>query len=147
MVLILSSTIASGEDLKMYTVLSGQEAKNIVNQCSRTSPQDITDFWIPDEKVIASIESNLEIIEQLDPELCCFSNVRISNVQNYFRQYVGILYEGHRLIYINAFLGPHSPKNWQTEAVIACDGGTSFWGVIFDPETGQFSQLAINGVA
>jgi hypothetical protein len=56
-------------------------------------------------------------------------------------------WEARRLIYINAFLEPDPPKNWRTEPVVACDGGTSFWGAIFDPATGQFSRLAINGVA
>ena len=143
----LSSTMAFAEVQKMYTILSGQEAKNISGQCSRTGPPDFTDIWIPDEKIIASIESNLDKIEHLSPDLCCLANVKITNVNSYFRQYVGIVCKGRRLIYINAFLGTDPPNNWQTEPVIACDGGTSFWGAIFDPKTGKFSQLAINGVA
>jgi hypothetical protein len=134
------------DDIK-YTTLKGQKAETIAGQCSREHPPTFTDIWVPDEKTISDLESNLKKIEQLTSSLCCFRNGRISNIQNYFRQYIGIVSKGRRLIYINAFLGPKPPINWLTEPVMACDGGLSFWGAIFDPETGEFSQLAINGDA
>ncbi len=79
--------------------------------------------------------------------LCCLRNERISNVQKYYRQYIGVVSKGRRFIYINAFLGPKPPINWLAKPVMASDGGLSFWGAIFDPETGDFSLLAINDVA
>jgi len=30
---------------------------------------------------------------------------------------------------------------------MACDGGPSFWGALYDPDTGSFSELEANGVA
>lgn len=144
----LQGATASSEMVtKMYTVLIGEEANGISMQCSRANPPQFTDTWVPDDKMVLSVEANLDKIEHLAPNLCCLRNVHISNVRGYFRQYVGIISEGRRLIYINAFRGPNTRKNWLTAPVIACDGGTSFWGAIFDPDTGEFSQLAINGVA
>ena len=32
-------------------------------------------------------------------------------------------------------------------AIRVCDGGAAFWGAVFDPETGQFSQVETNGPA
>ncbi|AAM41027.1 conserved hypothetical protein [Xanthomonas campestris pv. campestris str. 8004] len=29
----------------------------------------------------------------------------------------------------------------------ACDGGAAFWGALYDPQTGAFSEIAINGGA
>jgi hypothetical protein len=29
----------------------------------------------------------------------------------------------------------------------ACDGGKGFWGILFNIETKEFSELAFNGVA
>jgi hypothetical protein len=133
--------------LDKYTILKGEKAKAIAGQCSRENPPAFTEIWVPEKKTILYLEANLEKIEQLSPSLCCLASVRISNVRNYFRQYIGIISKGRRLIYINAFLGHKAPKNWLTEPIMACDGGLSFWGAIFDPETGEFSQLAINGVA
>ena len=32
------------------------------------------------------------------------------------------------------------------EALVdACDGGPCYWGALYDPETGRFSELAFNG--
>ncbi len=32
-------------------------------------------------------------------------------------------------------------------ALIVCDGGNSFWGVLYDVETKEFSLLSFNGIA
>lgn len=130
-----------------YTILKGEQAKLIAGQCSRENPPAFTDTWIPDEKTIAYLEANLKKIERLSSKLCCLQNEHISDVHKYYRQYIGIVSKGRRLIYINAVVGPKPPNNWLTEPVMACDGGMSFWGAIFDPETGDFSQLAFNGMA
>lgn len=134
------------DDIK-YTVLKGEKAKLIAGQCSRENPPAFTDIWVPEEKTIAHLEANLKKIERLSSNLCCLQNERIADVNKYYRQYIGIVSKGRRLIYINAFRGPKPPSNWLTEPVMACDGGSSFWGAIYDPETGNFSQLAFNGVA
>ena len=146
-ILSLPCVVFGNDLLDKYTILKGEQAKAIAGQCSREGPPAFTEIWVPEEKTISYLESNLEKIEQLSSKLCCLENTRISNVRNYFRQYIGIVSKGRRLIYINAFLGPKAPTNWLTEPIMACDGGVSFWGAIFDPETGEFSQLAINGVA
>jgi hypothetical protein len=148
-ILILSLPhLGFGNDLhNRYTILKGDKAKAIASQCSREGPPAFTDIWVPDKKTISYLEANLEKIERLPSNLCCLPDARISNVRNYYRQYIGIVSKGRRLIYINAFLGTIAQANWLTEPVMACDGGESFWGAIFDPETGEFSQLAINGVA
>jgi hypothetical protein len=130
-----------------YTILKGQKTQAIAGQCSRENPPAFTDIWVPEEKTIALLEANLKKIERLSSNLCCLQNERISDVHKYYRQYIGIVSKGRRLIYINAFVGPKPQNNWLTEPVMACDGGLSFWGAIFDPETGEFSQLAFNGVA
>ena len=35
---------------------------------------------------------------------------------------------------------------WKEFAIIICDGGNA-WGVIYDPQTGKFSNLSVNGIA
>lgn len=64
-----------------------------------------------------------------------------------YRQYVGIVLSGKRLIYVNAFAPELNPKDWQTRLVNFCDGGSALWGVLFDPAAGKFSDLRTNGVA
>ena len=54
-------------------------------------------------------------------------------------------------MYINAFgltdgqLREDIFGNWKTSPVIICDGGTKFWGALFDVESKQFSDLKFNG--
>jgi hypothetical protein len=58
---------------------------------------------------------------------------------DYVREYVGIVVGGKRFIYVNAYPagGPSS----------VCDGGSSFWGVVYEPEAREFGDLAFNGMA
>jgi len=59
---------------------------------------------------------------------------------------VGIEADGRELIYVNAFKLPDgSGLNPAREAMRACDGGSMFWGAVFDPELGTFSEFHANG--
>ncbi len=60
---------------------------------------------------------------------------------DYFRQYLGVIVNGKRYIYIDA-----SPSK-KDEMMIVCDGGKDYWGVLYDPENKTFSELAFNGEA
>jgi len=77
---------------------------------------------------------------------------RIEDPAAYYRQYLGIRVGGRNLIYVNAFdeftakqLQEYKAKiDWRETPIIGCDGGQSFWGVVYDPATGKFSDLEIN---
>ena len=36
--------------------------------------------------------------------------------------------------------------DYQNKPYIVCDGGSSYWGVLYDPGTKKFLELAFNGV-
>ncbi|MFA4578801.1 hypothetical protein P1940_21615, partial [Xanthomonas perforans] len=62
------------------------------------------------------------------------------------RQCGGVVIQGQQLIYVNAFKLPNDPPvKPAREAIQVCDGGSMFWGALYDPQTGAFSQIAING--
>ena len=64
----------------------------------------------------------------------------------YHRQYVGIVVNGKRLIYGNFY--PASVSEYFDEKstpVVVCDGGASFWGIVFEPESSVFLELQVNG--
>ena len=67
----------------------------------------------------------------------------VADPEKYFMQYVGIVLNGKKLIYINAFPDPGPDGYWKEHTISICDGGNS-WGVLYDPTTGQFFDLAIN---
>jgi hypothetical protein len=74
------------------------------------------------------------------------SGVPIRDPRRYYRQYVGVIVSGQKLIYINAFCEEHPPSSWQQKLVDDCDGGCN-WGVLYDPTTAEFSHFGVNGIA
>jgi hypothetical protein len=134
---------ASAADLSDHvTILPTSEGPKIIKQCSRTDPAEVSGFWLPSLAGVAELEKTL-------PQLLRSSGHKIDLGTSY-RQYVGIVSRGKKLIYVNAFSGTilvHPPfrTSWKREAMVVCDGGDVFWGVEFDPATRTFNHLEFNG--
>jgi hypothetical protein len=142
-------------------LLPATEAKNVTNQCSRPSPKDFSDTWEPSKEEIEKMETNLSKIKKLKVKKCCIKGEKIENPEEFYMQYIGIIVEGKKLIYINAF-SEHGimqmvqnedssftltkSDKWKKSAVIICDGGNE-WGVLYNPKKKKFFDLAINGIA
>ncbi len=114
-------------------------AAQVLDTCSRDSPARYADgvggYWAPGRAQIDALESRLQ---QLQPTIAAPAQSG--------RQYVGFIAQGRQLIYINAFTLPdHARTNPAREAVRVCDGGAGFWGAVYDPQTGTFSDIATNG--
>ena len=125
-------------------ILPPAEAAAVIKQCSRNSPREATSFWTPSAAEVAAIEERL-------PKLLRASG-RAIKLSGSYRQYVGVVWRGKKLIYVNAFpevvlsLGRDTP-DWRKKAVTVCDGGDVFWGVEYDPASGTFHRLKFNGAA
>jgi hypothetical protein len=113
------------------TILDSSKGKQLLSQCSRRTPQNISGFFQLNNSDIAILEESFNKAEK--------------DTKHAF-QYMGVIIGGKRYIYINAF-GPDSKGKWKTEPVVVCDGGSSFWGILFDIEKKKFSQFSSNGVA
>jgi hypothetical protein len=68
------------------------------------------------------------------------------------RQYVGMILDGRKVIWVNAI--PQKPRkeidpfvNWKREIIDVSDGGSKFWGVVYDVEKHSFVKLILNGSA
>ncbi len=114
-------------------------AAQVLDTCSRPSPgRDagrVTGYWAPSRQQVEQLEARLGELEG-----------QVRSPQDFNRQYVGIETDGRELIYINAFSLPDgSDINPAREAIRVCDGGAMFWGALFDPQTGVFSELQFNG--
>lgn len=141
-------------------LLKGEEAKALAKQCSRDSPSDFTDTWVPPPEIISEMESRFDRISKLKAE-CCIRGVKIEKPNDWYMQYAALVWKGKKVIYINA-IGRDKPtalsvddnwvfsespgERWRSSAVTVCDGGEAYWGVIYDTETREFSDLAVNGV-
>ncbi|HLT47709.1 MAG TPA: hypothetical protein VK002_10820 [Rubricoccaceae bacterium] len=127
-----------------YTVLDAALAEEATRQCSRAS-YAVEGGWNPSEADVRLLEEHLPDLLTLPSTACCLPDARLDDLGRYHRQYVGVVIGGRRLIYVNAFPARLSAE--AGEPFIVCDGGTSFWGALFDPETATFSDLAFNGEA
>lgn len=114
-------------------------AAQVLDTCSRSSPGRepgrITGYWAPSRQQVEQLEARLPSLEAQVPKAADFD-----------RQYVGIEMDGRQLIYLNAF---HLPDDADIDpardAIRVCDGGAQFWGALFDPASGSFSDVQFNG--
>ena len=125
-----------------YLVFDSLKGKDLMHQCgSRNIPQNISGYWNLNYPDIELIEKNFKKIRKLRSDQCCNKGYRILNLKKYGFQYVGLIIDNKKYIYLNAF--PES--EFVATPVIVCDGGVLYWGVLFDIYNLNFSQLAFNG--
>ncbi len=136
---------------KYGIVFDSANGKELLNQCSRDVPQQVTGYWTPLQSDIDSLENNFRKVYQLTGMKCCVMSSYGKSLDYYGFQYVGIKINAEKLIYINAFPLPladdykRSKKDLKTTPITVCDGGTSFWGAVYDVHLKTFNLLAFNG--
>ena len=138
------------------TALDTINGRKLLKQCSRSAPENVKMIFVvtPKEKML--LEKNFKKILRLrDTSLVFGKNKwkrapKIRALDSMLFQYTGVVIDGRKYIYINAIAYnaeelKDSYKDWQTNAIIICDGGESFWGALFDINSKSFSQLSLNG--
>lgn len=123
-------------------ILDLPAGENVVQQCSRWSPSPLGEFWTPTEPEVIALEAALAThLEQP-----CLPNYGIV-LDEYYAQYIGIVFEGRTLIYVNlVHQSIVSAQTWaQRVPYHVCDGGELAWGILFDPSTGTFEAMSVNG--
>ncbi|HQO19710.1 MAG TPA: hypothetical protein PLA03_05035 [Acidobacteriota bacterium] len=121
--------------------------RNIIQPCSRTAPPAFEGTWTPTKEEIEIMEKHFNKLQRLKASECCLPRFNIDPIDQYFLQYVGILVNGKKLIYINAVQNKNIKDEDKYTPQGACDGETCCWGVLYDPEKHKFFHLAINGSA
>ena len=144
--------------LKDYTILNGIEGEKLIKQCSRSSPENIEGFFKLSERDIDVVSEHFERIYKLRSRQCCNAKGRVvrvgrvGNLEEYIFQFTGVIIKEKKHLYINAFDREEldfilKDYDWHKIAVIICDGGPSYWGVLFNLEKKKFHKLAMNGGA
>lgn len=144
------TAVAAGPDSASFTVLEGRHAGAVSKQCSRANPPRFDGTWQPSKQEVGDVEAHLPLLQRLKASRCCIPGARVTNVHDYYRQYLGLVVGGRGVVYINAFSmrvagAAQAPRHWATEPMMFCDGGDAFWGAVYDPATKAFSELAFNG--
>jgi hypothetical protein len=126
-------------------ILPAAAGPALLSQCSRETISQPDSFWVPTGSDVASIESAL-------PAFLSRPGVRSPRapLSAYYRQYVGVVAHGKRLVYVSFFDGSSmkdSDTRWRKEAVNVCDGGDHYWGIVFDVDSRSFEPPRFNGEA
>jgi hypothetical protein len=134
-------------------VFDSSKGTLLLHQCSRATPRHVAEFWTPQKEDIEMLESNFFKLDTLAARTCCAVGFRVGDLEKYGFQYVGVVIKGRKCIYLNAFslsfLDEEKKKDQHLDPakvpLAVCDGGPSFWGVLFDTGSKEFSQLSFNG--
>ena len=150
-VLAASILAGSGSADPEVAVLPPSEAERM-QQCSRAGPPPFDGTWTPTPEQISFLKGRLSGLVGMQSTACCLPGASIRTLSGMRIQVVGLVLSDTkaRVLYLNGFAGlaeTAGHDSWRTNAYIVCDGGSNHWGVLFDPETGTFSQLAFNGQA
>lgn len=127
-------------------ILPVKAGKAVLQQCSRATINTPESFWVPTSDEVNAIEQAL-------PQYLSRSEVRQPSkpLEEFSRQYSGVIAQGQRLVYINFFPGSSldfsQGGSWRTEPVIVCDGGDSFWGIVYNVDQKTFEPPQFNGEA
>jgi hypothetical protein len=122
-------------------ILPVNAGQSLLRQCSRGTP-NVSQFWNPSPEQIQKLESLLPQYVRRGTD----RNPNIPDNVEYHRQYVGIVVNGKRLIYGNFYPASVSDVfDEKSTPVVVCDGGASFWGIVFEPESSVFLDLQVNG--
>ena len=135
-----------GVPMKMRSVYIFPETQGsqLLRQCSRDVPQSITGYWTPSDSQVAALKPALDLyFRQHSADRGIVPSYPL---ESYHGQYTGIVSGGKQLIYGNFYIRMGGMLHEDSEAVNVCDGGPSFFGVVFDPATNQIVGVAFNGV-
>jgi hypothetical protein len=125
-------------------IFAGASAKEMDLETIIGFSETIDDYWTPSRGDVLAFEGRLgPYLGQAAPQT---GPGALKDLNKYRRQYAGILVNGQRVIYAFFFCdGDHA--DWQHEIVLVIDGGSCYFEVKYDVQTGEFYDLSIHGEA
>ena len=115
-----------------------------LHQCSRMSPTgDATPAPLT-QSDLKEFEAGVPAFVAAHPP--ARMNNRVENLGLYHRRYAGLNRNGHRWMYVSLITAHLSgaPSDWRAPTFGACGGGINFFGVEYDLDTHEFTNIAYN---
>lgn len=137
---------SQGQQEQLSVLLPAREAKTLASLYPKKGPARVSGSWQATTADIEALEANLSHISDFKFKFRSASD-HIEHPDQYFRQYVAVLIAGRKRIFVNAFCERQLFRGLRDHLVIVSDGGICFWHALYDPATGKFSELVINGTA
>lgn len=158
------ATRVSSKDGKPYEVITHPQFAGVIfpaeskgNGLSRLRGKDKeAGFWTPTRLDIVLAESSFrsslegelkEELQSADPPDAIFIPRKLCQ---YYRQYVGLLDDRGKKIYVNLFRKDavqtilNNNRDWETQPIEAYGGGTTFFQARFDVEAGKWQSVFVN---
>ena len=137
-------------DPSMRTILPEAEGLVIAKLCSRRHPRTIEGVWTLGAPLVEQVDRRLGPLLQGALALNPRPRPSVTNAAQSYRQYVGLVVDGRRLVYVNGFVSnnrndPTPPPAWTTRFLDGCDGWELHFGLEFDLTLSRFQNLAFNG--
>ena len=106
------------------------------------------EYWTPSEDDVLALENGLgSYLEQTNSERFNQQPFPIwERLDEYNRQYIGILLDGKKVIYANYFCDSIQ-TDWRKDFVFVMDGGDCFFQFKYDVDSAEFFDLQVNGNA
>jgi hypothetical protein len=141
---MLLQPIATQAQDPRAVLLPESAAKQLKQLCSRESPK-YDGTWTPSATALATMESRIDKIGDIKLKGHGME-IQIKDPRQAYRQYVGILIGGQRYVYISGSCRKTDAR-WHDRLQNVCDGGECFWSVLYNVQSGSFSDLETNGDA
>lgn len=122
-------------------IITQDKARDFMKSFSNIEEKDA---WTPLKDDVLKLEGKIE--SYLKQAAAKKSPKLWSKIAPYKRQYVGLVRNNRRVIFVNFFCQAYD-INWKTTAVAVQDGGDCFFTVFYDLGRAAFSNLQINGEA
>ena len=123
--------------------LAPAHAPQLFKQCSRRAPIGVRDVSIPSSESVAQLEAR---ISKFISDVRNAGHAAPLKSTQYRGQHAAFRRGEKEFIYgsyVPSYAAASRPLDGQ--ALVVCDGGAQFWGIVYDPASKQFSELALNG--
>jgi hypothetical protein len=132
-------------------------APRLLEQCTRHVPRGLEGTWSPTPQQARRVEELFT--QRFDTATSCLTNFPPSDpplrgsidADRYGLQLGGVVLNGRRFIYVNGLVRyligiGHSGDStwWRRNAVVACDGGSEFFGILYDPSADTLGYIDFN---
>ena len=104
------------------------------------------EHWTPSENDVLALEDGLDAYLQNNPDRFYGGTPVWESLDDYNRQYIGMVLDGKKIIYANYFCDSIE-TDWRKDFVFIMDGGDCFFQFKYDVDSAEFFDLQVNGVA
>ena len=141
----LSARNAQGEN---WVIFSAERASEMGIGKWVAGKDQTVEYWTPTEEDMTVLESGLRDFLQSNSNqfLNQSETPAWERLDEYNRQYFGITLDGKNIVYGNFFCD-NAGVEWRKNIVVVMDGGDCFFQFQYDPASGEYFNLRVNGSA